>query len=622
MITALLATAVLPVPNALLSQLGGDGNPYRTDSASAQTIPAPNPNCTPLGPNVVPAGQANPSDEPEPMGPVWCFPLVSEPTTRTSGANDWVDSFETNVQMGHLNDGEMGYRVFEAFNGDPGTFKQQTFVNNNHWMVDLAKLSSFNLSGGVMLTPNRSFQAENGRLVIEADVAAGADGLGGADEFVEIDLTSASAPTGTTVDPLYGYGKFGRVGAVGCRLERQLDGAHIVCAMYDDTARDAGGTDVTGGPIGRPGRVWETQGAGTANTAASVVGGYPSYQIPGTNLRVSDVWRQCEANQMDMFCRDRFRLEITKTSVAIFVNGYRVYDIQGLFAENPATGADNRIPDAFLSSGRPYFTSWNNGTHYPVYRFHWGRVAVNPHNIGGAAMPASAAPSFCLGAPQNTCMGIPGIMPTTMPMPMPGGNTPTMTPMPDVVPPTATRVPVAGQPTATRTPVAGQPIATAPGTAVPTATPQRPGSPTQMSVPQPASMEPGRRVTFDDISTGPLAGRYPSSLIDWGSNQWRVWPRTGRLDTDSLKFDSSGMTSASFGFVSPKRLTSLRAYNQGTVTGTLTLSCSGQPTRRYVLAADQLVTLDLGWTGACSTVEITSSVGWLMKFDDLMVYDN
>src|SRR6266542_601565 len=112
-VTALVAAMVLPLPYALLSQVAGDRSPYQTDAANAQSIPAPIPNCSPLG-GVVPAGQANPSDEPEPMGPIWCFPLVNSPTTRVSGANDWVDSFETNVSMGHLNDHEMGYRNFSV----------------------------------------------------------------------------------------------------------------------------------------------------------------------------------------------------------------------------------------------------------------------------------------------------------------------------------------------------------------------------------------------------------------------------------------------------------------------------------------------------------------------------
>ena len=67
---------------------------------------------------------------------------------------------------------------------------------------------------------------------------------------------------------------------------------------------------------------------------------------------------------------------------------------------NPATGADNRIPDSWLTNSRPYFTSWQNANGHHPTRWHWGRLAVNPHNVGGAPMPVSAAPSYCLGQPQ------------------------------------------------------------------------------------------------------------------------------------------------------------------------------------------------------------------------------
>jgi hypothetical protein len=99
-------------------------------------------------------------------------------------------------------------------------------------------------------------------------------------------------------------------------LERADDGGHVVCAMYDNSTRDASGTDVTGGAAGMPGRVWEAQGVGTSYTAPVVAGGYPQYPIAGTNLHASDVWRQCASNELDLHCRDRFRRIYGSISVA------------------------------------------------------------------------------------------------------------------------------------------------------------------------------------------------------------------------------------------------------------------------------------------------------------------
>jgi hypothetical protein len=374
---------------------------------TAQADPfQPIPNCPGPFAGVVPAGQANPSIETEPMGPIWCFNLTTNrPTTRVTGANDWVDEFDTGVQMGRLNDHDMGYRVIDAFNTDPAFMRQGTFANANHWMVDVANVTQYSLSGGQMFSPDRGFAAEGGVLVIEADVAASTDAMGGANQFVEIDLTSAANinplnATNATVDALYGYGEFGGVGAMGCRLE---SGANFVCAMYDDTFHATDGRDVRGGfPSGESGRVWETQGVGNALTAASIRGGYPEFVVaPGLQLR--DVWRVCAPNEMDMHCRDRFRMEVTKTSIHLYVNGYGAMFIDGLFASNPE-GRDSRIPDSFLTQGRPYFTSWiNGGRDQPLTRFHWDRIAVNPHDAPGHLQPPTSAPSFCLGQPMNTC---------------------------------------------------------------------------------------------------------------------------------------------------------------------------------------------------------------------------
>ena len=78
--------------------------------------------------------------------------------------------------------------------------------------------------------------------------------------------------------------------------------------------------------------------------------------------------------------------------------------IDGLYAQNPDTGADNRIPDSWFQQGvRPYFDSWINGGQHTPTRWHWDRIAVNPHDENGTPVTPSASPSFCLGQTNNTC---------------------------------------------------------------------------------------------------------------------------------------------------------------------------------------------------------------------------
>ncbi len=428
-ISFLLISSTLP-----LNGLFGVLNP-KSSSEAAEPMPTPFPNCTPFG-GVIPLGQSNPPAKPAPMNPIWCYPLVSEPTSRVIDQwGGWIDNFATGVQMGRLEDSDMDYRVF---NTDTTNIKEGSFVHNSHWMVDMVDTSAFRLDGGVMLSPNKAFNFENGKLVVEADAAAGSDAVSGADVFYELDITPA-ATTGIDVDPLYGYGQFGLVGGLGCRLQSQtvssgVSGGDVVCAMYDKSGRDAGGTCVAPNCTPGPGRVWEIQGVGTDRTSPNVFTEYPTQTIPGTSVIGNDVWRQCQQNDADLYCRDRFRMEVTKTSVTLFVNGYKWVDIPALYAVNPENGADNRIPDSWIQNGvHVYFTAWiNGGQHFPI-RWHWANIAVNPHNSDGSPRGLTTAPTFCIDQPKHTCgasSSTPTPSPTSTPLPTPSPSSVLPTPTP------------------------------------------------------------------------------------------------------------------------------------------------------------------------------------------------
>ncbi len=177
----------------------------------------------------------------------------------------------------------------------------------------------------------------------------------------------------------------------------------------------------------------------------------------------------------------------------------------------------------------------------------------------------------------------------------------------------ATNTPV---PTATRTPT------TAPGTA--TSTPTRTSTPTTgpTSTPVPTVTGSGTRtLTFDDLSSPnrALTGQYPAGVVNWGSGTWYLSGPYGSFRSNSISFNGSSPTSASFSYFSPMRLIQLDAFNGGSGASTVTLSCDGTRATQMTVAAGQTQTIPMGWIGVCSTVTVESSNGWNTNFDNLVI---
>jgi hypothetical protein len=334
------------------------------------------------------------------MAPIWCFNnLAQEPSTFQSGPNDWVDDFATNVQMGQLNDGDMGYRIFPRFHNDGSANQTQHFVNNNHWMTD----SAGGTTNGATLRPNRSFTFEHGKLVVEADVASGITDYGNGTVWPEITISMAPNPTPRIVDSLYAYGAFGGFWTVGCRLHT---GGASICAMESAANNIANNQKSCNAEA--PSRVMEISDfeiCGTTHSGGNRFGDNGTY------------WRQCQHNQIEAYCFDRFRLELTKSSLTLFVNGHQYFQDAGW---DPI----HQLPDSMVNGGQvyAYFSDWRSNPKAPAYRFFWERLAVNPHNPDGSLAPPTPSDYFCLGQPQNTCQDeLPGGGGT-------GGQTATPTP--------------------------------------------------------------------------------------------------------------------------------------------------------------------------------------------------
>jgi hypothetical protein len=334
----------------------------------------------------VPVGQANPPVQAVPVQPAWCLgALANEPTTRQlDPQGGWQDSFQTNAPAGHLNNGDMGYRVFDSLSNGSNP-RTRHFVSDNHWMVDMA-----HDNGGAAISPRQAFHFENGRLVIEADVAAGVPGFftpQGDVVWPEIVWSTSPTPTASAPEGLYLYGHFGGQWAGGCRLH---GGRNMICALEADRAVPTNGSKAPCYSEGdsRVLQISAFQACGPTHAGFAADFGAPK-----------NAWRQCQPNQADTFCRDRFRLEWTQSGFTAYVNGVK-------YAEDTGWPGYAQIPAAIASCQRPvyvFFGEWGDFKDANVYRFHWGRLAVNPHDAGGSPLAPSAATSYCPGQPQSTC---------------------------------------------------------------------------------------------------------------------------------------------------------------------------------------------------------------------------
>jgi hypothetical protein len=340
----------------------------------------------PLGQAPPPAGQAPPAPGTEPQQPAWCLgTLASAPATRQLDQwGGWQDEFATTGPPAHLNNGDMGYRVFDGLSNGRDV-RSRHFVSGGHWMVDMSRDT-----GGAALSPKQAFRFENGRLVIEADVAAGEPGFyspQGDVVWPEVVWSTSPTPTAHAPEGLYLYGHFGGQWTGGCRMHGSRN---VVCALEADRAIPTNDNRAPCYSLAES-RVFQLsafQACGSAHTGFAADFGAPRA-----------AWRQCQPGQPDTACRDRFRLEWTQNGFVAYVNGVE-------YARDTGWPGYAQVPAAIASGQRPvyvFFGEWGDFSDANVYRFHWGRIAVNPHDVAGRPLAPSAAPTYCPARPQATC---------------------------------------------------------------------------------------------------------------------------------------------------------------------------------------------------------------------------
>jgi hypothetical protein len=467
-----------------------------------------------------------------------------------------ANSWVDNFDHGLTNSAEMGPGYKSYQFGS--IYQSLHWRHNNHWMVDLQGTGPAQNAwdfGGVAMRPDRTFRFQNGALVLEADVAASIQDYAG-NFWPEFVITTAPNPTSIRSNGTYVYEAFPNHWTLGCRLQADRG---FTCALLDNT----NGGDTTA-------RVWELSHFQCSNSDGSTYSGGCNYKWGGhpSTPGLANVWRTCADTDPDTNCRDRFRWVIEKNRLRWYVN-----DV--LYMEHRDFPANRQLPDALMNGNLyVYFGAFDFKSGAETVRVHWDRLAIN----------ASGAPT----TPPPTATGTPSA--------------------------TATRTPTAA-PTTTQTATATATASRTP-TAAPTASATRTPTPTA-SVPPTGT----QTVTFDD-RTGQnqgLNGQYPANVIDWGTGQWFHSKPFGKFTTSSVSFSGGSLRSASFKFVTPRKLVKLDAYNGGSGSSTVTVSCDGKLPKTVTLAAGQMSTITTGWTVACTNVTVSASNGWDTNFDNMTI---
>jgi hypothetical protein len=362
-----------------------------------------------------------------PARPLWCDLPLPQPggSTARQAENAWADDFQHGLSLSGM--AGTGYRLFQnealeqtAENAGRKVHPSLHFRHQDHWMADVHHATSVggerNGYGGAYLRPDRAFRFDaEGRLVVEFDFAAGVLEYGGTN-WGEVIVTTGPAPDnathGFTLTDTDGFSNFRGHWTFGTKLKPSRD-FNDSFLINDDTSPDT---------LKRPSferHLYERVGGGGPWT-------------PETDA----AFRLCRGTDPDTDCRDRFRIafDAGADTITWTVNGVRYHQAH---VEKGLPAGLTDAPGLYV-----YFVSWvyRNSEGPNVTRFHWDRVAVNPHLLGdGPAPPTATATATATPAPTLT--------------PAPPTATSTPAPTPTAVPTgTATPVPPAASPAPTSTP--------------------------------------------------------------------------------------------------------------------------------------------------------------------------
>jgi len=127
-------------------------------------------------------------------------------------------------------------------------------------------------------------------------------------------------------------------------------------------------------------------------------------------------------------------------------------------------------------------------------------------------------------------------------------------------------------------------------------------------------------VTFDDphmLAGTALKGEYPSGVIDWGIDQWRIHVPDGGFGTFNLSLADANAPTAQFRFYWPRIFVGVDAYNGGTLDATITIHSPEIREMSFTVKAGQTRRLRTGWRDPSTSVVFDLKNAEGLRFDNL-----
>ena len=126
-------------------------------------------------------------------------------------------------------------------------------------------------------------------------------------------------------------------------------------------------------------------------------------------------------------------------------------------------------------------------------------------------------------------------------------------------------------------------------------------------------------VTFDDphLPAGtPLKQQYPSGVIDWGVDKWRINVPEGGFGSFNLAVADPSTRTAEFRFYWPRIFVGLDVYNGGASAATLTIRAPEIREISFVIEPGTTRRIRTEWRDVCSSVAFELTNGQGLRFDN------